>query len=116
MPREELDVRWPLKGDRRMESNRPDESSSPTGSERLAVDSIFRSDAARRQALTENLKPLRAESGAIAARVDSAFENFDLNQASPLEGARPQRCQRSKTDPLGTVENYSGSFAGPIWR
>jgi hypothetical protein len=90
MPCEEVDVRWPLKGNRRMESNRPDESSSPTGSERLAVDAIFRSDTALRLALTDNLKPLRAESDATAARVDRAFEKFDLNPASPQKGARPQ--------------------------
>jgi hypothetical protein len=73
-----------------MESNSGPNDSSPTGAERLAVDSVFRSDAALRLALTENLKPRRAESEAIVARVESAFENFDLNPTPLQEGARPQ--------------------------
>lgn len=46
----------------------------PTG--RTAVDAAFRDGAAFRSALTENLKPLRVESEAIARRVDTAFRHF----------------------------------------
>jgi hypothetical protein len=43
---------------------------------RAAVDAAFRVDSAFRSALTENLKPLRAESEAIARRVETAFATF----------------------------------------
>jgi hypothetical protein len=95
-------MRWPLMG-RRMESNSQPADAYPTGPERLAVDSLFRSDAAMRLALTENLKPLRAESEAIAARVENAFDNFDLNSTSRQEGARPQDGVRPQE---GAGRNY----------
>ncbi|MGH3114011.1 MAG: hypothetical protein ACRDOP_11165, partial [Gaiellaceae bacterium] len=56
----------------------PAEYPSATGSERVAVDAIFRSDAALRHALSENLKPRQADAEAIAGRVDSAFAAFSL--------------------------------------
>src|SRR5262245_12055145 len=74
-----------------MESASPDRSSSASGAERLAVDSAFRSSADRRVAFTENLKALRPESEAIAARVESGFEEFDLNPASPPVEGSPRR-------------------------
>jgi hypothetical protein len=83
--------RWPLKPNSQMESASPDESSSASGAERLAVDSAFRSSADVRVALAENLKALRPESEAIAARVDSAFKEFDLNPASPRVEGSPSR-------------------------
>ena len=49
-----------------------------------AIDASFRSDANVREALTENLKPLRADSEAINARVQNAFEKF--NPGHPPEG------------------------------
>ena len=95
-------MRWPLKPNSQMESASldesssasgaervaVDESSSASGAERLAVDSAFRSSADLRVAFTENLKALRPGSEAIAARVNSAFEEFDLTPASlPVEGS-----------------------------
>ena len=95
-------MRWSLKGNRREASPQADESSS-TGPERQAVDSAFRSDAALRLAFTENLKPLRAGSEAIAARVETAFENFDLNPTSPQESTRRQDGPRPRE---GADRNY----------
>jgi hypothetical protein len=43
---------------------------------RTAVESAFRFNTAFRDVITENLKPLRAESEAIATRVDAAFATF----------------------------------------
>jgi hypothetical protein len=43
---------------------------------RTAVEAAFLDSAAYRAALTENLKPLRVESEAIARRVDAAFRHF----------------------------------------
>ena len=86
-------MRWPLKVNRLLEPNGPYESSSTTedsssdiGPERLAVDSVFRSDAALRTAITENLKPLRGESEAISARVETGFADFDLGPVLPQDG------------------------------
>ena len=59
----------------------PAEYPSAAGSERVAVDAIFRSDAALRHALSENLKPRQVEAETIAGRVDSAFAAFDLSTA-----------------------------------
>lgn len=56
-----------------------------TASDRLAVDSVFEADAALRRGLTENLKPLRAQSEAIADRVDRAFADFRPNRLSSDE-------------------------------
>lgn len=41
--------------------------------ESVAVDALFRTDAALRRAITENLKSLRGESEAVAARVEKAW-------------------------------------------
>jgi len=51
----------------------------------LAVDSLFRTDAAFRAVLTANLKPLRAESDAISNRVEVAFSNFHPTPLSAEE-------------------------------
>ena len=59
----------------------PAEYPSATESERVAVDAIFRSDAALRDALSENLKPRQVEAETIDGRVDSAFAAFDLSPA-----------------------------------
>src|SRR2546423_15182147 len=99
-----------------MDSTRPDESSSASGVERLAVDSTFRSNADLRVALTENLKALRPESEAVAARVDSAFEKFDLNPASPQEGAQPQDRSKPPEAPAGNYVNQGTDVAETLDR
>lgn len=53
-----------------------------------AIDASFRSDANVREALTENLKPLRADSEAINARVQNAFDKFNPGH---LPDGRSQR-------------------------
>ncbi|HEY7629453.1 MAG TPA: hypothetical protein VH817_02065 [Thermoleophilaceae bacterium] len=58
------------------------ETEMPTST---AVRTAFRDDAAFRHALTENLKPLRAQSEAIATRVDTAFANFKPTPLSTEE-------------------------------
>jgi hypothetical protein len=53
-----------------------------------AIDASFRADASVRLALTENLKPLRAESEAIADRLQKAFEKFNPSNLSAEERER----------------------------
>lgn len=53
----------------------------------VAVDALFRTDAALRRAITENLKPLRGESEAVAARVEKAW-NFRPSRFSAEELAK----------------------------
>lgn len=55
---------------------------------RAAIDASFHSEANLRKALTENLKPLRAESEAIANRIQRAFAEFKPSQLSVDELAR----------------------------
>jgi hypothetical protein len=55
---------------------------------RAAIDVAFHHDTSVRQALTENLKPLRVESEAIAGRVQQAFANFNPRQLSAKECER----------------------------
>jgi hypothetical protein len=49
-----------------------------------AIDASFQADASVRESLTENLKPRRADSEAINARLDQAFAKF--NPGHPSEG------------------------------
>ncbi|KRA84501.1 hypothetical protein ASD76_11150 [Altererythrobacter sp. Root672] len=53
-----------------------------------AIDASFQADANVRGALTENLKPLRADAEAIDVRLQAAFKNFT---ADTLIGERGQR-------------------------
>jgi hypothetical protein len=53
----------------------------------VAVDALFRTDAALRRAITENLKPLRGQSEAVVARVEKAW-NFRPSRLSAEELAR----------------------------
>lgn len=55
--------------------------------QRVAVDALFRTDATLRRAITENLKPLRGESEAVAARVEKAWK-LHPSQLSAEEFAR----------------------------
>lgn len=54
----------------------------PATPEHVAVRGIFESDAAFRRTLTENLGPLRAESDAVAHRVERAFASFSTTALS----------------------------------
>ena len=74
---------------------------APETPERTAVDAIFHAETEFRTALTDNLKPLRAESAAIAKRIDTAFEPFHPTPLSPEERAARRYVERG-TDP-GTV-------------
>src|SRR5262245_16535181 len=62
----------------------PPEVDTPQG---VVVDALFRTDVAVRRAITQNLKSLRGESEAIAARVDKAWK-FNPSQLSAEELAR----------------------------
>ena len=53
----------------------------------VAVDAVFKTDAALRRAITKNLKPLRGESETVAARVEKAWK-FHPSQLSAEELAR----------------------------
>jgi hypothetical protein len=53
--------------------SRADAAPPPDDLQRTAVDTIFRTDAGLRRAITENLKPLRGESEAVTARVKRAW-------------------------------------------
>ena len=55
---------------------------------RVAVDAVFKNDAAMREAITENLKSRSARSQAMTARVDAAFEHFHPNSLSTEERTR----------------------------
>jgi hypothetical protein len=55
--------------------------------ESVAVDALFRTDAALRHTITENLKSLRGESEAVAARVENAWK-FRPSQLSADELSR----------------------------
>jgi hypothetical protein len=73
-----------------------DGPSMDTGSERVAVDASFRADAALRSAVTDNLKPLRVQSEAIARRVDRAFAEFTPNPLSSHELTRRNYVERGE--------------------
>lgn len=64
-------------------SNNPAAKLKPP--QRAAIDASFSRDANLREALTENLKPLKAESQAIASRVQRTFEQFNPSQLSADE-------------------------------
>ena len=55
-----------------------------------AIDATFQADASVRGALTENLKPLRADSEAINARLQKAFEKFNPDSLIADERGQPQ--------------------------
>ena len=83
-------------------ANAPLAPGTPTATpERTAVDAMFRGETAFRAALTDNLKLLRAESTAIAKRIDTAFEPFHPTPLSPEERAARRYVERG-TDP-GTM-------------
>jgi hypothetical protein len=67
-----------------------------------AIDASFRSDADVRVALTENLKALRADSEAIHARVQSAFEKF--NPGHPPEGRSQRHYVAPGTNPAAALD------------
>jgi hypothetical protein len=75
-----------------MESRAPEKPPSKTAKEpsliSTAIDASFQADATVRVALTENLKPLQAESEAIAARLHKAFESFNPSNLSAAERER----------------------------
>lgn len=62
--------------------------------ERLAVDSLFRFDAALRSGITENLTARRAAADAIADRVDRAFADFRPSSLSAEELERGHYLER----------------------
>lgn len=64
-----------------------DKPASQLTPESVAVDALFRTDAALRRAITENLKSLRGESDIVAARVEKAWR-FNPSQLSAEERAR----------------------------
>lgn len=67
----------------------PDEPvPQPKSPQHEAVSALFKNEANLRQAITENLKPLRAESLAVDNRVQQAFKNFNPAPLSPEERAR----------------------------
>jgi hypothetical protein len=80
----------------------------PTAAPDGVVDGLFRSAAGLRSALTENLRPLRVESDAIAARVDRAFEDFNPSPFSAEERSR-RHFVRHGSDPIRTLENVMTS-------
>ncbi|HEU5135276.1 MAG TPA: hypothetical protein VFU13_09050 [Steroidobacteraceae bacterium] len=71
---------------------------------RASIDAAFLYDASVRKALTENLKPLRAESDAIEHRVDKAFEDFSPRNLS-LEDRARRRYLAPGADPYAMVES-----------
>jgi len=75
------------------QESKPKEAQPPTVFS-TAIEASFKADASVRGALTENLKPLRAETEAINSRLRKAFENFNANN---LIGA--ERGQRQYVDP-----------------
>jgi hypothetical protein len=92
MELDELDPTSPMPGER------------PTPAPDGVVSGRFRNSAALRSTLTENLRPLRVESQAIAARVDKAFEGFDPSPFSADERSRRHHV-RYGADPIRTLEN-----------
>jgi hypothetical protein len=80
-----------------------------------AIDTSFQADASVRQALTENLKPLRAESEAIAARLHKAFENFNAHHQRAL--AAGARIAHGPHDHSPNYRAYEAlDLEGPRWR
>jgi len=69
------------------ESDKPEKAASQPSTISIAIDASFQADARVRQALTENLKPLRAESDGVTARLQKAFEKFDPSNLSAEERA-----------------------------
>jgi hypothetical protein len=74
-----------LKEDDKVEAKLPEQLRTP---QRAAVDALFQTDADLRQAITENLKTLRAESDTVAKRVQEAFATFNPSNLSTEELAR----------------------------
>lgn len=67
----------------------PDEPvPQPKSPQHEAVGALFRNEANLRQAIAENLKPLRAESMAVDNRVKQAFKNFNPAPLSSEDCAR----------------------------
>jgi hypothetical protein len=67
-----------------------------------AIDASFHADASVREALTENLKPLRADSEAINARLEKAFEKF--NPGHPPEGPSQRHYVAPGTNPASALD------------
>jgi hypothetical protein len=72
--------------------------------QREAVAAQFRAEAGVRQALTENFKPLHAESQAVAARVEQAFAKFNPSTLSAEELERRHHVAPG-TDPGKALES-----------
>jgi hypothetical protein len=67
-----------------------------------AIDASFQADASVRESLTENLKPLRADSEAINARLEKAFEKF--NPGNPPEGRRQRHYVAPGANPASALD------------
>lgn len=91
----------------------PRRSVQPELPGRAAVNAAFHEDAALRRALTENLKPLRAKSEAIASRVEAAFERFKPTPLSADELAARHYVEPDK-DPGKTLEKVIEAGVGAL--
>ena len=88
-------------------ANAPLAPGTPTATpERTAVDAMFRGETAFRAALTDNLKPLRAESAAIAKRIDTPSSRSIRRRSRPRSAPRaatssaaltPARCSNASS-------------------
>jgi hypothetical protein len=95
-------------------ANAPPAPETPTATpERTAVDAMFRADTAFRAALTDNLKPLRAEAAAINKRIDTAFERFHATPLSAEERAA-RRYVEPGTDPGEVLERVVSDSVGAL--